>query len=86
MTVSSTSQQAHDVFIVIVGTWNYSTVYLVFPNNSGSPVVRLIASYQGSTPIAGVTIEANGNWGLKLTGVANPSTKMTVVRMRKIYE
>ena len=63
------SYGAHTIFIVAFGTWNASQLIAVFPNNSSTPVSRLIAGY--STSFQYINITANGQWGITIKNTSS---------------
>lgn len=75
------SQSPHNVWLVLYGTWNYSGVYLVFPNQGGTPVSVLLGKHSNN-PLC--TFSANGNWGIKVnnthTTYAQPCTVYRIVK------
>ena len=65
--VSIASDRPHDIWLVLYGSWNYSGMYLLFPNNGSSPVSVLLGKY-GNNPLC--TFSANGNWGITVNNTS----------------
>lgn len=68
----SVSGQSHDIFVVAVGTWNYSGLIIVMPNNGNTPKAKCLMSYGNTEESDAATLtrfsfEANGSWGIKIT-------------------
>lgn len=78
---SISSNTPHDVWLVLFGAWNASGVYLVFPNNGGTPVSVLLGKHSNN-PLC--TFSANGSWGIKVNNTSTAYAQhCTIYRIRK---
>ena len=81
--LSINSSTAHDVFLVLFGAWNSSGVYLVFPNQGGTPVSVLLGKHSNNPSCS---FSVNGNWGIKVNNTSTVYSQACVVyRIRKGY-
>ena len=72
----------HSIFIVAYGTWNYSCLYAVFPNQGGTPISRLLSSYIGGTDDR-ISFSANGAWGITINNTSQYQMPVTVMKIKK---
>lgn len=81
VTLNIANNDPHAVFVVFWGTWNYSGVYLVFPNNGSTPVSVLLGKH-GSALL--LSVSAYGTWGISLKNphgsVSMPATVLKVLK------
>lgn len=73
---------SHNIFIVAYGTWNYSSIYIVFPNNGNAPISRLLASHSGQDDDK-VSFSANGSWGIIINNTSQYEMPVTVIKLKK---
>ena len=79
-TISISNANAHLIFIIAYGTWNYSVLLAVFPNNSSAPIVKVICGYSSSSAYQ---ITANGSWGINIKNTGSSNMPCVVIGISK---
>lgn len=81
VSITANSNNTHNVYILIGGTWNHSFISAVFPNNGNAPIIRNLAMYRES--FDEFRIEAKDAWGLTITNTSNVPQPILVYRIEK---
>lgn len=71
----------HSIYLVFAGTWNYSVILAVFPNNGSAPVVTTLARHSANN--MPVSVSANGTRGISITNIASATHGVLVCEFHK---
>lgn len=80
-TFSISSTTANKIYIVAIGGWNFSQLFVVMPANGDVPKKIVLASYTSSS--SNYPVSANGAWGFKITNDTSYATNCVVYAIDK---